>query len=73
MSAAFNLPSMLMSFLSCLVVSHHMAFQNHNFLMYFMTYSLDVFHLIKLYAGFYKPFRNKLGEMVTNRDDIKER
>lgn len=70
---SFELIEMLISFSSCIVVLYHMCFQDHSFSVLFITYALDVSHIIKIFLGFYKPFRNHLDEIIVDKVEIRKR
>lgn len=70
---AFELIAMLLSFASCIIVLYHMCFQDHSIAVLLITYALDVSHIIKIFLGFYKPFRNHLDEIITDRVEIRKR
>lgn len=38
-----------------------------------ITYMFDVSHIIKIFLGFFKPFRNHLDEIVTDKLEIRKR
>lgn len=50
-----------------------MCFQDHSFAVLFITYALDVSHIIKIFLGFHKPFRNHLDEIVVDKVEIRKR
>lgn len=68
-----DLPMMLISYASCVVVSYHAAFQDHHFVVISLTYIFDALHLIKLYANFFTPYIDNMGELVTDKKLIKKR
>lgn len=70
---SFELAAMLLSFVSCIIVLYHMCFQDHSIQVLLITYALDVSHIIKICLGFYKPFRNHLDEIITDRVEIRKR
>lgn len=69
----FELIAMLLSYASCIVVLFHMCFQKHSIEVLFLTYTLDVSHIIKIFLNFYKPFRNHLDEIIHDRVEIRKR
>lgn len=64
---------MLAAFASCIIVFYHMSFQDHSFIILFLTYIFDIFHIIKVGAMFFVPYKNNEGEIVTDRTAIRKR
>lgn len=64
---------MLLSFASCIIVMYHFCFQDHTIAVFLITYALDLSHLIKIGLGFYKPYRNHLDEIITDKSEIRKR
>ncbi|KAF2884190.1 hypothetical protein ILUMI_21972 [Ignelater luminosus] len=73
LTSLLPLPMMLISFASCFIIMYHLAFQNHTTMVFIITYSLDLVHLIKIYAGFYIPYVNHMGEIITDTKKIRRK
>lgn len=64
---------MLTAFASCIIVFYHMSFQHHSYTVIILTYILDIFHIIKMALNFVTPYKNKVGEIVTDKKAIRKR
>lgn len=72
-AANYNLLSMLAAYLSLIIVTYHVAFQANSLTFLLIVYGLDVLHTLKLVIGFYMPYQNNLGELITDRHMIRKR
>lgn len=64
---------MLTAFASCIIVFYHMSFQDHSYAVLILTYVFDIFHIVKMAMNFTTPYKNKIGEVVTNKKAIRKR
>lgn len=64
---------MLFAFASCLIVFYHMSFQEHTLVVFLLTYTFDVFHVVKICMSFFMPYKNHEGQIVTGRKMIRKR
>lgn len=72
-SRAIEMPMMIMSYLSSLLVIFLAAFEDYRIIWILLTILFDLTHLVKIIAGFYTPFQDELGELILDEAQIKYR
>lgn len=64
---------MLTAVASCVTVVYHVSFQIHTIPILLLTYVFDIFHIIKMAINFITPFKNNVGDYITDKKAIRKR
>lgn len=72
-SRAIEMPMMIISYLSSILVIFLAAFEDYQIIWILLTLLFDLAHLVKIIAGFYTPFQDEMGEMIVDKAQIKSR